>query len=74
MWNERERLFHLHHRRMALHDNSLRIGTAETNKVFITVSRDIMRKDKSATQSNKEMTEMAIVETSKVFFFLKKQP
>ena len=59
---------------MALHDNSLRIGTAETNKVFITVSRDIMRKDKSATQSNKEMTEMAIVETSKVFFFLKKQP
>ena len=51
---------------MASHDNSLRIGTAETNKVFITVSRDIMRKDESATQSNKEMTEIAIVETSKV--------
>ena len=57
---------------MALHDNSLRIGTAETNKVFITLSKKFMRKDKSATQSNKEMTEMDIVETSKVFFVLKK--
>ena len=51
-------------------------GSAQLKQTRFSLSlaKKIMRKDKSATQSNKEMTEMDIVETSKVFFVLKKLP